>query len=61
MHGARPTAQPFTRRGAVGNILRPEGRGEDTIVDVGEGPDGRFGSRSGGKGAKFVAWVEGLS
>ena len=56
LHGPQPTTQPFTRGGAVGRILR-----EDAIVDVGEGPDGGFGSRSGGKSAKFVAWVEGLS
>jgi hypothetical protein len=61
LHGAQPTTQPFTRGGAVGHILWPEGRGEDAIVEVGEGPNGGFGSRSGGKGAKFVAWVEELS
>lgn len=53
---------PLLGRGAIALVLRPEeGGGKDTVVGVGEGPDSRIGSRRGGNGAKFVAWVENLS
>jgi hypothetical protein len=57
LHRAQSTAQPFTRGSVIVFLLWVEGGGrEDTVVDVGEGPDGGIRSRSSGKGTELIAW-----
>ena len=54
-HGAQSTMQPFSRGSAIVLLLLEGRRGEDTVVGVGEGPDGRIRSRSSGDGTKLIA------
>lgn len=54
LHGPQSTAQPLLRGDKIWLLLRLAGR-EDTIVHVGEGPDGGIGSGSASNGTKLVA------
>lgn len=57
LHRAQSTAQPFARGSVIVFLLWVEGGGrEDTVVDVGESPDGRIRSRSSSKGTELITW-----
>ena len=57
MHRAQSTAQPFARGSVIVHLVLLEDMGrEDTVVGVGEGPNGRIRSRSSGNGTKLIAW-----
>jgi hypothetical protein len=58
LYRAQPTTHPLFGGDTISPVLRWT---KDTVVDVGEGPDGRIGSRSSGNGTKLVSWVENLS
>jgi len=52
LYRAQPTTHPLLGGDTISPALR---WAKDTVVDVGEGPDGRIGSRSSGYGTKLVS------
>lgn len=54
LHRAQSATHPLCGGSAIAIV-------QDTVIDLGEGPDRGIWSGSSGNGTKLVAWVENLS